>query len=90
MAEDTPSPSVLSSHLGPESVLLDLKGQQYFRLNDTGQAIWRALEAGMTRPAIIAELMQTFDVDETNAGAEVDRFIKELAAAGLLRGREET
>jgi hypothetical protein len=75
---------VLAAHLEAESVLLEMKRKRYFRLNETGQAIWRALEAGRPRDALVAELVQAFEVDDVTARAEVDRFIAELTAAGLL------
>ena len=90
MSADLPRRSVLSSHLGPESVLLDTDGKRYFRLNDTGQAIWRCIEAGMAREDIVAELTRKFDVDDAGARAEVERFIAELTAAGLLVDRDGT
>lgn len=79
-----PSRSVLAAHLDGESVLLEMNRKRYFRLNETGQAIWHALEAGRSRDALVAELIETFDVDEASARAEVERFMAELADAGLL------
>ncbi len=83
----TPSPSVLAAHLDMESVLLEMKRRRYFRLNETGQAIWRALEAGKSGAAVVAELVAAFDVDEATAAGEVERFLAELARAGLLEAQ---
>ena len=80
----SPSASVLAAHLDGESVLLEMKRKRYFRLNETGQAIWRALEAGLGREAIAAQLVQAFEVDDATARAEVERFLAELSAAELL------
>ncbi len=82
-----PGSSVLAAHLDGESVLLELKGKRYFRLNETGQAIWRALEAGLPAEAVVAELVRDFAVDGETARAEVERFLAELANRGLLEPR---
>ncbi len=83
----SPSSSVLAAHLDGESVLLELKGKRYFRLNETGQVIWRALEAGLPAEAAVAQLVRDFAVDGETARTEVERFMAELASRGLLEPR---
>ena len=83
-----PSRSVLAAHLDGESVLLEMKRKRYYRLNETGQVIWRALEAGRSYRAVVAELIDTFEVDETSAQAELARFVAELSDAGLLEPQD--
>ena len=85
-ADGTPkvSPDVLAAHLEGESVLLHLGSKEYFRLNDTGAAIWKALERGLDEADIVAGLTREFDVDADTAAAEVRRTLGELRARGLL------
>jgi hypothetical protein len=85
MAENDPTASVLAAHLDGESVLLHMDSKRYYRLNATGQAIWRALEAGHRGEALEAALLDEFEVDATTARAEIERFLRELAEAGLVR-----
>jgi hypothetical protein len=84
MSRGVPNRSVLSAHLDAETFLLEMNGKSYFRLNETGQVIWRALEAGQDRDRIVAELTKAFEVDEPTARAEVDRFMAQLEEADLV------
>lgn len=76
--------TVLAAHLEGEAVLLDMESKQYFRLNGTGALIWKALERGAPRAAIVDELTETFEVTREEAASEVERLLGELAEAGLI------
>lgn len=84
------SESVLSAHLGEESVLLCTASRRYFQLNATGQHIWLGLEQGLDRGALVDSLVDTFEVEPTTARRELDRLLDELRAHGLVNGRERT
>jgi predicted transcriptional regulator len=85
MAENDPTAAVLAAHLDGESVLLHMDLKRYYRLNETGQAIWRALEAGHRGDALEEALLEQFDVDPATVRTEIQRFVRELADAGLVR-----
>ena len=81
----SPAPShVLASHLGDETVLLDLSTKRYHLLNATASQVWRGLEAGLTGESLVAWLSETFDGDASVVRADVERLLGELRAAGLL------
>ncbi|MBE0595157.1 MAG: PqqD family protein [Gemmatimonadales bacterium] len=80
------SPDVLTAHLEGEAVLLHLETKQYYRLNETGAAIWKGLERGLDLPAIVSALTEEFDVGEDAARVEVERVLVELRERGLLEG----
>jgi PqqD family protein of HPr-rel-A system len=82
--ESRASPDVLAAHLEGEAVLLHLGTKQYYRLNETGAAIWEALERGLDEADIVAELTRDFDVDADTATTEVHRTLAELRERGLL------
>lgn len=82
--ESRVSPDVLTAHLEGEAVLLHLGTKQYYRLNETGAAIWKGLERGLDEPAIVADLTREFDVDSDTAAAELRRTLDELRERGLL------
>jgi hypothetical protein len=75
---------VLAAHLEGEAVILDLNTKRYYRLNPTGAAIWRGLEAGLAAPAILERLTRDFDVDAGTAQAELDRLLAELSRLRLI------
>jgi hypothetical protein len=82
------SEHALSAALEDGTVLLHLHTKRYYSLNETGAAVWRMLEDGSTREAIIQRLVAEFDVDTERAAAEVDRLLDELAAEQLISRHE--
>jgi hypothetical protein len=75
---------VLTAHLEGEAVLLHMETKDYFRLNETAAVAWKALERGKDRAAIVAELVEAFEVDAAEAAEELDRLLAELAGRGLV------
>lgn len=67
-----------------EVVALDERSLIYLNANPSGALLWRALAAGTTRDELVRKLFDTFDVDQPTAGRDVDRFLAELEARGLL------
>ena len=78
------SPDALVAHLDNEVVLLHAGTKEYFRLNETGQAVWRLLEQGLEVAAIVDRIVTDYDVTADVASAEIDRLLGELAQADLL------
>ena len=54
------------------------------KLNETGVAIWRALEKETDEDAVVAALLSEYDIDKETARADVRRFITTLRKAGIL------
>jgi hypothetical protein len=75
---------VLTAHLDGEAVLLHLGTKQYFRLNETGAAIWKSLEQGHDVAATVTRLIEEFDIDAATAEAEAHRVIAELRERDLI------
>ncbi|MDX1577883.1 MAG: PqqD family protein [Gemmatimonadota bacterium] len=82
------SETVLSAHMGDESVLLCTASRRYFQLNATGQHVWLGLERGLGRGALLDSLVDTFDVERPIARRELDRLLGELRAHGLVDSRK--
>jgi hypothetical protein len=70
--------------LDGEIVAFDGGKSVYVATNKTGTRLWQALAAGATRDQLVADLVATFDVSEDQAAADVDRFVADLRANGLL------
>lgn len=82
------SPDTIARELTGEVLLLNLRTSHYFGLSDVAARIWQLLEAGEPREAIIAALASQFDERSELIAADVDAFIADLLARGLLvRGR---
>jgi hypothetical protein len=66
-------------------VILNLDTKYYFTLNQTGVALWQALEAGAhTAREIAQELARMFEVDEAEALEDVRDVLRELLAEQLV------
>ncbi len=82
----TPEDHIVSTDLeGGEGILVDLNSKRYYTLNETGMLIWKALEDGKDREAIIAELTAGYEVDAEHAAASVDRLLEEFLSRNLAR-----
>lgn len=79
-----PSPDVMVAEIGGEAVLLHAVSKRYYRLNETGAAVWSGLEQGLESSAIVDRLCETFDVPLADAAAEVERLLRDLAAHELI------
>ena len=53
-------------------------------LNDSGALLWRTLEGGANRAALLAALTSEYDVDEAQAARDLDEFLRSLRSAGCL------
>jgi hypothetical protein len=82
----TASPEVLAAHLEGEAVLLNMDTKDYFRLNDTAAWVWKGLERGLDRAGLLASLLERYEVPPSDAEAELDRLLEELASRGLIAG----
>ena len=53
-------------------------------LNDTGRFLWELLTKGAEKSALVAALLQEYDVDGETAAKSVDGFIAKLNENGFL------
>lgn len=81
--------TVLAAHLEGEAVLLDMDSKHYFRLNETGAFIWKALERHAPASEIVDDLCKAFEVDRDQAAAELDRLLLQLIESGLVQAVDE-
>ena len=75
---------VMVSELGGESVLLNLRTETYFGLDDQGTAFWTALTDGPTIDAAAGRLLEEFDVDEATLRRDLSSFLDSLVEHGLV------
>ena len=75
---------VLFQVLEGESILLDLQQEQYFGLNEVGTRFWQLLAETADVPAVAAQLLAEFDVDEATLHQDLADLIAALLANGLV------
>ena len=68
-----------------EIVALDAATTEYLAVNHSGAILWQQLAAGTSRAQLVHALMGAFELDEKTAKLDVDRFLAELRAQGVLR-----
>lgn len=78
------SDQVLVRDLEGEAVLLDLASQRYFGLDEVGLAIWKGLEQGLSREAMIRTLLDDFTVERPRLEQDLEIFLAKLSEAGLV------
>ena len=53
-------------------------------LNEVGAFLWRQLESDTTPEAVLAAMLEEYEVAEDVSKADLDKFINELQEANLL------
>ena len=71
-----------------ETVVLDLRSSTYLSTNPSGTLLWRELERGTTRSALVRALLEEFEVSEQRAASDVDACLADCERRGLLSGEE--
>jgi len=74
----------VETEIDDEIVLMRLSDGDFFSLEGTALTIWQAIDGLRDAAALTAFLAETFDAPAEAIRADVDRFVADLAAAGLL------
>ena len=87
MSESLPTvnPDVVSQRVGEDVVLVHLKTNQIFALNETGARFWELLVEGRSRTEIERALHEEFDVDHEPLRHEIDALVADLARQDIVR-----
>lgn len=68
-----------------EIVIICLDTGRFFSLSGTARAVWQMMEPDASREQILAELSQRYEVAPAILARDVDAFVAEAVAAGLIR-----
>jgi hypothetical protein len=75
---------VLSRSVGDDTVLLDLRREEYFSLDAVGTRVWSLLVEGESLRAIVDRMSETSGTDPAVVADDVDALIADLVASGVL------
>src|SRR5262245_13095372 len=75
--------------LGVESVLLSLKSQQYFGLDEVGTRMWGALTSSPSVATAYDTLLEEYDAEPEALKRDLFGLIGKLAAQGLIEVQSE-
>ena len=78
------SPTVLSSDMGDEFVMMDIESGLYFNLKDVGAAVWVEIETEITFGEVLTRLTEQFEVDRATCEAEMREFVKQLVELKMV------
>jgi hypothetical protein len=67
-------------------VVLDGRTWDYISVNETGRELWDLLVEGTTRGALVAFLLDNYEVSAEAAEGDVDSFLAMLRDKDLLQG----
>lgn len=73
--------------IAEEMFVVDASRAELHELNAPAALIWEGLAAGKTAERIVSSIVEEFEVDAKTASADLQVFIKELLASGVIEKR---
>lgn len=80
----TISKEALSQEVNGETVILDLKSESYFGLDEVGTRIWQLLQEHGDLQQTFDAMLDEFDVDEEQLHQDLNELVGKLEEAGLI------
>jgi hypothetical protein len=80
----TISEQVLSQEVNGETVILDLKSESYFGLDEVGTRIWQLLQERGDVQKTFDTMLEEFDVDTDTLASDMKNLIDDLTEKGLI------
>lgn len=74
----------VETRIDDEAVVMNLDSGDFFSLEGTARAIWELIDGSRDRAAVVAALAESYGGPPEAIAADVDAFLAELHAAGLL------
>lgn len=78
------SEQVLFQEIEGEAVLLNLKNEQYFGLNEIGTRLWHLLAENEETANLLTHLQSEYEVDEETLKNDLSVLINDLKTQGLV------
>jgi hypothetical protein len=80
----TISEQALSQEVNGETVILDLKSESYFGLDEVGTRIWQLLQERGDVQKTFDTMLEEFDVDTDTLASDMKNLIDDLTEKGLI------
>ena len=80
----------ISSDLGGEAVILNLKSGVYHGLNEVGARIWNFIQQPKAVSDIKQTLLQEYEVEAQQCDRDLKALLQDLLAAGLIDVKNNT
>ncbi|MGH7411819.1 MAG: PqqD family protein [Candidatus Methylomirabilis sp.] len=82
------SPDIMANRVADLIVLVHLQTDKIFSLNRTASRFWELLSAGHSPGEIRQQLMEEFDVAESDVTVEIDELLASLSSEGFITSAE--
>jgi len=81
---------IVSREIAGETILVPIRGrlvdlQRIFSVNPVGAHIWQRLDGKRTLAEVRDSVLETFDVEDDRAEADIQEFVAELVEAELIQ-----
>ena len=80
--------TVFAQEVDGEMVLLDMKSENYFGLDEVGTAIWQAMQEKESLKEVFEVLLEQYEVEEDVLKNDLVIFVKKLKESGLIKIEE--
>jgi hypothetical protein len=74
----------VATSIGAETAVMSIKRGRYYAVGSVAERIWQMLEAPVSPREITEHLLEEYDIAPEQCGREVDAFLSELIAEGLV------
>jgi hypothetical protein len=78
------APDVLANVIDGETVLLNLKSESYFGLDEVGTRMWESLTTAGSIQAACEALLSEYDVEGGRLQQDVEALLEQLVEHGLV------
>jgi len=79
-----PSTDVIGRRLDDRFVVVNLRTNRIYELNETASALWELLEAETDAAQLAPAIVERFDVEPHTAQRDVDQTLRILTDVGLV------
>lgn len=75
---------IVASDIGGDWALLDMESSLYYTLNETGAAVWNAMQVPATIDALVSVVTERFSVSDEVCRLDVEALLVDLEKSGLV------
>ena len=79
-----PVDDVVWREVGDDLIVLELATSSYLMINGTGKVIWESLVEATSEDALVALIVDSYDIPDEQARSDVQAFLVMLQDRGLL------
>lgn len=80
----TLSPEALFQEVSGEIVILDLKSESYFGLDEVGARIWKLIEEHGELQQVFDVMLEEYEVEPDQLEVDINNLLAELSKSGLV------